>query len=78
MSTQTRTRKDSQDQVTREEHDTAPDRRDGHRRFGAVLTHLGVLAALGEPEAVIALANGVPNLDDETLVRFLYDSRAAA
>lgn len=45
---------------------------------GSVLTHLGVLASLTEPEAAIALANGVPNLDDETLVRFLYDSRYAA
>jgi hypothetical protein len=37
-----------------------------------------VLAALAEPEAAIALANGVPNVDDETLVRLLYDSRFAA
>jgi hypothetical protein len=51
---------------------------DGHRLLGAVLTHLGVAASLTEPEAAIALANGVPNLDDETLVRFLYDSRYAA
>ena len=47
-------------------------------RLRGVLTHLGVLAALGEPEAVVALANGVPNLDDDTLVGFLYDSRVAA
>jgi hypothetical protein len=39
---------------------------------------VSVLAALAEPEAVVARANGVPNLDDDTVVRFLYDSRLAA
>ena len=40
--------------------------------------HVSVLAALWEPEAVVALANGVPNLNDDTLVQFLYDSLVAA
>ena len=47
-------------------------------RLRGLLKHVSVLAALGEPEAVVALANGVPNLDDDTLVQFLYDSRVAA
>jgi hypothetical protein len=79
MTTNTLTHEDRQDQVTRDGHDTA--RRptaQGHRRLGALLNHLSVLAALAEPEAAVALANGVPNVDDETLVRFLYDSRFAA
>jgi hypothetical protein len=79
MTTQTRTPSDIHDHVAREGRDTAPSSgADAHGRLGAVLTHLGVLAALTEPEALIALANGVPNLDDDTLVRFLYDSRTAA
>jgi hypothetical protein len=79
MTTNTRTHEDTEDQVARHGDDIAQrPGADGHRRLGAVLTHLGVLAALTEPEAAIALANGVPNLDDETLVRFLYDSRSAA
>ena len=47
-------------------------------RLRGLITHVSVLATLGEPEAVVALANGVPNLDDDTLVQFLYDSRVAA
>jgi hypothetical protein len=79
MTTNTRTHEDTEDQVARHANDTAQRRgADGHRRLGAILTRLGVLASLTEPEAAIALANGVPNLDGETLVRFLYDSRYAA
>ena len=78
MTTQTRTRNQSQDQVARDTHATDAERSGGRRRLGAVLTDLGVLVALAEPEAAIALANGVPNLDDEIFVRFLYDSRSAA
>ena len=85
MTTNTRTHEDTEDQLARQGHervardDTAQrPGADGHRLLGAVLTHLGVLASLTEPEAAIALSTGVPNLDDETLVRFLYDSRYAA
>ena len=79
MPTNTRTLEDTEDQVARRGQDAGQrPGADGHRRLGAVLTHLGVLAALTEPEAAIALANGVPNLDDEALVRLLYDSRYAA
>ena len=79
MTTNTRTHEDTEDQVARHGDDMAQrPGADGHRPLGAVLTHLGVLAALTEPEAAIALANGVPNLDGETFVRFLYDSRYAA
>ncbi len=42
--------------------------------FSSLITRIGVLASLMEPQAAVALANGVPNLDSDTLVRLLNES----
>ena len=41
----------------------------------SLITLISVLASLMEPEAVVALANGAPNLDSDTLVQLLNESR---
>lgn len=40
------------------------------------LMHGSVLLAMTDPEAVVALGYGVPNLDDDTLVQLMQEHRA--
>ena len=44
-------------------------------QWKTLLRHWSILLAMTNPEAVIALSYGVPNLDDDTLVRLLSEHR---
>jgi hypothetical protein len=65
----------SPEQVTTERDKTEPA---GKTRGGSLETYFNALATLTTPEAAIALAYGVPNLDNTELVRFLNERRVAA
>jgi hypothetical protein len=48
---------------------------DLHTRLSSLFAHASILASLTTPEAVIALAYGVPRLDTETMAQLLDESR---
>ena len=50
-----------------------PSDADLHTRLGSLMTYISALASLMSPEAVVALAYGVPSLDNGELVRFLNE-----